>query len=67
MEMISAQAADVIVNIAIKKTELEMLNDAFVRMRIIEDGQMEEEIDFLKNKFPASVEKWLKELGDHGY
>ena len=67
MEMISAQAADVVVNISISKTELEMLDAAFVRMRIIEDGQMENEIDYLKNHFPAFVRQALKELENRGY
>lgn len=67
MEVISAHARDVIVEVAFSKTELEMLDTAFARMHMVEDGSNTEAIKFLKEDLPEFVKKSLEALKQNGY
>jgi hypothetical protein len=67
MEVVSAHARDVIVEVAFSKTELEMLNEAFGRMHMIEDGRFPEAIKFLKEDLPEFIKQSLEALKQSGY
>ena len=67
MEVVSAHARDVIVQVAFSKSELEMLDAAFERMHMIKDGSMVNKIQFLEQDFPLFVKNILESLKRDGY